>query len=473
MIESLYLSVFCPLQLLMVGEPLARPFAPRIDMKTSVTTEDTGQIHIISEAISSAPIGPFRYSVFLDGEKVVEETNKTDFRIPVKPELQGCHEVLVTAYSTGLVQYVTTGRYYPELGHRRVRLGPPETGTNIPLHVRTFLPVTSPTDAKHILLFRGGDALATASAHTSVIEFDPQGVGPGPCRLTAVAQCKNGISVRSPPLALNILRPEPPPLMAIQPETDAKKKRLLLRPLWEDNLPPGVILRWYQDCAIPVVTPQNLADRFQVYGGSMSSTTNGYVLHGTDDNTAVSIGVPVSLVDTLKLDEVAVRLAMSGAKPTTSSYPMTGIAFHVQDQHTFDFFGYRIDQAAWVIGSCVDGKYMFTQQRGGYLERGTQIRLSLHADQHGIHGQVNGEEVCIKERSSFRKGARAGIFTTSPSVHIFEILASPPNLPRKVLEVKKDVLRIYDLQRAQGNRFILQADNGFTQSHVRYDVEPL
>ena len=122
------------------------------------------------------------------------------------------------------------------------------------------------------------------------------------------------------------------------------------------------------------------------------------------------------------------------------------------------------------MGSCKEDKYSFIQQRGRFFRQGNRLRVKVRAEKDGLHGIVDGEKICTWKRASFHKGWGTGVFTTGPSLLISEILAGPPYLSKKVLDIKRDALRIHALGKAANCRFVLEADNGFAQSRAAYRV---
>ncbi len=106
MIESFYQSVRCPLQLAMVGDPLACPWQPRYGMMVKGVPEGAVRAAFSVEAepipMDHAVATHFaRYEVFVDGRSVA---NALPARIDPVGLGDGVHELRVVAFRTGLVR---------------------------------------------------------------------------------------------------------------------------------------------------------------------------------------------------------------------------------------------------------------------------------------------------------------------------------------------------------------------------------
>lgn len=101
--ESFYQSIRCPLQILLVGDPLARPWAPEAEIEIRGLAKSPLKERRIIEAVVTAPSGNYygRIMFLLDGKVVgLRRTLELD---PAGLS-KGLHRIRAVAYRTGLVR---------------------------------------------------------------------------------------------------------------------------------------------------------------------------------------------------------------------------------------------------------------------------------------------------------------------------------------------------------------------------------
>ena len=104
MMESFFQSIRCPLQLLIVGDPLARPWAPtnvvlRVEGLESNTVSGVVKAH--AEARSGPGCRYWRFLYLLDGKAV---GRSADLVLDTSAIPEGPHQLRVVAYGPGLVR---------------------------------------------------------------------------------------------------------------------------------------------------------------------------------------------------------------------------------------------------------------------------------------------------------------------------------------------------------------------------------
>lgn len=105
MIESFYQSVRSPLQLMIIGEPLASPWAIKASLE--IKGIEDGEVLESSRTIDlhiSAPRGTFfaRYAYLVNGRIAGEGTRFTLSPDGLEP---GIHELRAVAYQAGLIRH--------------------------------------------------------------------------------------------------------------------------------------------------------------------------------------------------------------------------------------------------------------------------------------------------------------------------------------------------------------------------------
>lgn len=185
-IESFYLAVAAPYQLLIVGDPLAQPFAapPAAEFVVSDTQQlgDKSSItlsrQVADDLPSESPLTAIE--IYVEG--------KLASRLPPLPRIQlnlpaateGVIEIRAVAVGSGGLQPRRSQQHWIELAQRRTI---PEA-----LATRDVTLIQLTCDgADAIELMHLGESLGSVSGSSGTIEIDPAQTGGGPVRLRPVA----------------------------------------------------------------------------------------------------------------------------------------------------------------------------------------------------------------------------------------------------------------------------------------------
>jgi hypothetical protein len=105
MLESLYQSIACPLQTLMLGEPMAKPYA--VPLVVGLRGKDTlsNAVTYVAQVQCRIPKAEFRYSFLLDGREVQPVSDSDSFRVPAEELSDGYHELRVVARMKHRVEF--------------------------------------------------------------------------------------------------------------------------------------------------------------------------------------------------------------------------------------------------------------------------------------------------------------------------------------------------------------------------------
>lgn len=103
MIESFFQSIRCPLQILLIGEPLARPWAPKAEVILHGLEKETVSGSVIVRAEVKAEPGHYygKFLFLLDG-KIIGRDKVLEF--DTAKVRDGTHTFRVVAYRTGMVR---------------------------------------------------------------------------------------------------------------------------------------------------------------------------------------------------------------------------------------------------------------------------------------------------------------------------------------------------------------------------------
>ena len=116
MIESFFLSIRCPMQILLVGEPLARPWGQPMELTLVNLSDESKPIEGSADFLATLWPGlgqPNPELLFLlDGRAVMHAATEPQLKLDTRPLTDGYHGLRVIAYSRQQVRhqsYATVG----------------------------------------------------------------------------------------------------------------------------------------------------------------------------------------------------------------------------------------------------------------------------------------------------------------------------------------------------------------------------
>lgn len=105
-LESLYQSIRCPLQILLLGEPLAQPWAPQIEASLEMTiNENSGVPDKVHMQVKSKKALLFKRYCFMIDDRIVQDGNSSVFTVDSTKLQSGKHTIRAIAYSNGLIRF--------------------------------------------------------------------------------------------------------------------------------------------------------------------------------------------------------------------------------------------------------------------------------------------------------------------------------------------------------------------------------
>ena len=207
MLESFYLSIACPLQTLLLGDPMARPYAPRIVL--SILGADTmkDDFTYLAKADSRLTDLQYRYSFLLDDKIFQPMSENPSVWIPIKGVSDGYHEL----------RAVASPRYPVDFGATAIKeIMVNRTGRSIRIDTQSIAKTGKYTDGIKVLLggmqvpetvrLVSGSLVLDEQPYSEdmVLTLDEQVVGEGPVRIQVVAIYADGMEVASAPLGATI-----------------------------------------------------------------------------------------------------------------------------------------------------------------------------------------------------------------------------------------------------------------------------
>lgn len=365
MLESFYMSLRSPLQTLLVGEPLARPWAPPLSL-TLIALEEgpfSGEASFVAALMPGAPPGRVEYQLLLNGMKAGRSGDGGSFSFDTRQLPDGWHELRAVAYIRGPVVHATTGRMDLEIRNhgRGVRITRPERGAEIDLHTVFPMEVEWEGDPETVQLIHNERVLMELDAPTSVFELDPASIGAGPVALQAQANYADGMAVRSAPLELEVARGTPPSVRALQAKD---KEGVLTSPKWEDAI---------------------------VSGGKITRPEGAVVLTPGNDSAFTSVVMPGAMGK--PNGSISARLTIPAGWAEHPNEERAGLLFNVRDEANFDFFLLHGTPSAWSFGRCRDGQFHYALNRGALILRNTPHQIDLVFEGPAVTAFVNQERV--------------------------------------------------------------------------------
>jgi hypothetical protein len=201
--EAFYQSIIVPYQLLIVGDPLCRPWAviPQVTVG-GATAGETIRGTVTIEPQASVPQGGRvkSFEVFLDGRRAATVRPGNPLEIDTTRIADGYHELRVVAIESSPIE--SQGRailpIYVDNGQAGVKLTRDGSGP-VSIDESIALTVNAP-GAAAIAVMHNSRVLGRVAGESGRVQIDARQLGRGPVQLQAVAL--GAQSPQSPPLEL-------------------------------------------------------------------------------------------------------------------------------------------------------------------------------------------------------------------------------------------------------------------------------
>jgi len=212
--ESFYQAVNGPYQLLIVGDPLCRPWAdpPRVSVVGAAADETVrGELTLTPSAKMPAGIETARYELYVDGLFNQSCRDGESMRFDTRTLADGYHELRVMAVSAGPIETrggllvpVTTANFHRTVSLERLDAGPVRWDAPLRLRVQADAAVG-------IVVAQGSRTLARVRGTAGEVSLNPRLLGLGPVVLQAAAVGTAGPTSNSlsAPLEFEVTANEP------------------------------------------------------------------------------------------------------------------------------------------------------------------------------------------------------------------------------------------------------------------------
>jgi hypothetical protein len=207
MLESLYLSIACPLQALMLGDPMAKPYAVPLAVRLLGADTLKTSFTYVAQVQCQIPDAGFRYSFFLDGKEIQPVSESYSVRVHAEELSDGYHELRAVARLRHRVEFSAStdkGFMVDRLG-RSVSILPDIKQLKKYKHA-IKVQIAGPDRPEQLRLLAGEQVIHQVPySDDAGLILDELLVGEGPVRLRAVAVYDDGMEVSSPPLGTAIV----------------------------------------------------------------------------------------------------------------------------------------------------------------------------------------------------------------------------------------------------------------------------
>ncbi len=371
LLESFYLSLRSPTQILLVGEPLSRPWSPRL-MLTLIALDDMpvgGQGSFYASLMPEVPGVSMKYQFFVDGLPVGEASVKNELTLDTTGLADGFHELRVVSMAPGpIVQSVQQQLGFTARNHgRSVTIRSPASRSEVPISAPLGIALDHEGEPEEIGVMHHERILTRSNdPEDAALEVDLVQIGKGPAWIQGYARYGDGMVVRSEPLRIDI-----------KGET---------APVLPDAHYDGV----------PEIVIEGVTDRvYQVRSLEGALRAPG--------RFSAQISFPVREAEHPGLD-------------------LAGLIFDMQDDKNFRYVALDGVPSAWAVGTVRNGKRQADMSRGRYIPLHVPYDLILSlTDNRTVELYVNHELILRhtldqpirSNRIGLLGGPRSAIFVVS------------------------------------------------------------
>lgn len=430
-IESYYLAVQCPLQLLVAGDPLAAPWAEKFPVVLAGMEDGElkGKAMFYTDTGLQNPRRMPRIQYILDGVLRNDFPSAPMLSVDSSQLSDGYHELRASVRKQGPVavhSFAVAGFVVNNKG-RSIELRGLVSGQKVDLHHPVEAAISGTALPRETGLVSGERRIPLKEGR-----FDPAVMGAGPVSIQAFAVYEDGMEVRSPPVQIEIGRFNQPPVIMDMASTGAGGFRASA----EDPEGDTVHYSWFRLME---------TGRCSVSGGTMQ-----------DGVFAPDPEVPLSLCIFTDRAEGSSGISAGIMVPEGRAAGLlhgAGLLFDVQDEKNYGWFGAAGRTGGWTLGICRDGERVELEAFGAAIPLNTWIELSVHRRPDGVvEGMVNGERVCETAMQKPDWSGKFGLWVERKPLQFRNVMA---RIQDGGAEISLDTLR-----GMADSRILLRADDG-------------
>ncbi len=460
LLESYYQAIRCPLQTVLVGDPLTAPWAPRASL-VLVGLDDApvgGRLAFSAQLLPPVKPEP-NYMFLLDG-RVLTTPFTGDIKLDTDALGDGWHELRCVAYLPGALrsQFQAAREFTLSRFARQVVFDNLEPGARIDLRHPLRLKISAAGQPQTVGVICGARLLGEVEHLIGGAELtvDPAVAGAGPVRLQPFALYGSNELVRGAPVPVEILRLDQPPAIAgISVETNAETQLALTAAVADPEGDP-VRLDWFQPVATGVA--------HQVWGGACDWADGSWVFAPPANEMGVVEFADYPLRDRRS---VTARISIERDAPDLNTQK-AGLIYQYTDPDNFHYFGIWGDTGAWVLGARENGAWRQIQARGLPIEPDRPYAVDILQTETGLEFRVDGERLFAVPGEQFGAGPLALAAGAKPA-RFAGLAVSPPIKPPGACAVDA-AGRLLVTPPAGGLNLILRASDSWRYAEQPVDV---
>ena len=434
-LESYCQSIRCPLQILLVGDPLVAPAAKRLALaiRAEPDKNDTSRVRFHFNLSGAPARQPPVFDCYLDGNRH-SKTAKAELELDVSGLADGYHELRVVAVLPGPVGFQAHAVHGFVLNRRArgVEILDVKSGAVLDAEKTHLVSLRAKGESVSTLLVCDERVVAgpfAGAGGTAVL--DPAVVGLGPVRIEAQAEYADGEVVRSAPVTVFIRERTIKPRIAAVEGTTNEQGRVTWRARVEDPSGGDAEVQWWQEVWRGAESDAEFAREKQSYwtvaGGQIEyrNTNDPWEVHTLPwlegDDVVEYRGIIHVHADWISLRD-----------------QLAGLVFGYRNAKRFSYFGFDGARSAWVLGECDDGKLKDVVARGAPVRPAKDYSVTVRRRPSGeVECLVDGKVVLTADKEAWPEGG-LGLLAGGQRKVIFRELLTAPPLPRKSYTVTPD-----------------------------------
>ena len=440
-LEAYAQAVRCPLELLVVGDPLCAPFAPPRPVSLALLSESpdaavSNQIEFSAAPLRAEAGRTFDFLYLLDG-RTLPKAQGGRISLDTRSLSDGWHELRVVTYEAGGVRHQAFAtRGFRVCNHGRAveaRLSGNPQAVDLDHPLRVDVQARGGTPIELALVAQERVVARTTNAADGGLLLNPRLLGAGPHHLQAIAVFADRMAVRSAPMDLHVRRLNQAPTVETFTWTAEPGGRGILGIEADDAEADRALAIWGEE--LDHDAPGR--ERFQVAGAGTEAEWSDQGLRMRGD-PALALCRVADLVMT-NAYRWSVRLRRPRLR-ALDDQPAAGLAVNIRSPRTFDGFGWFGQSSSWAFIRVVEGEVERVVTRGApdATETWTEVAVSRSAA-GGLEAEVDGQPLCRWPEGRWGGGG-AGLFAGPSDTWFQRVAVNPP--VRSEVELTTQGLRL-------------------------------